>query len=109
MLAHARSLFTVDEKGNVRTKTDAPNTIPNADPGAWILTELRVKRPHWWPTSVGGGARGGSGAPAPQGLPGNPDCFKPGPTWNFTQQMVYSKQFGAEAAARAARLFGGGR
>lgn len=111
MLALARPLFALDPKtGAVRTKTDAPNTIPNADPASWMLTELRVKRPHYWPQSVGGGSTGSKGTPNPNGVPGDPSCFKPGSSnWNLTAQMRYAKTYGQEAANRAARLYGGGR
>jgi hypothetical protein len=110
MLALARPLFTLDPKtGAVRTKADAPNTLPNADPASWMLTELRVKRPHYWPMSIGGGAKGSSARDNPNGVPGDASCFRPGATFNLTGQMRYAKQYGEAAARKASQLFGGGR
>lgn len=106
----ARPLFTVDPKtGAVRTKADAPNTVPNCDPAAWIMGEYRVKRPHHFPLSVGGSAKGSRGNSEHPSVPGDTSAFKPGPTWNLTGQGNYVKRYGVEAASRAARLYGGGR
>jgi len=106
-LTLARGAFALDDKGNVRTKDDIPNTLPGVDPATWIVAELRAKRPHWWPTSQGGGARGGKGVGNPT-VPGDASCFKPGPTFNLTAQGQYAKTYGMAAAERASQLFGGG-
>ncbi|MBL0871638.1 MAG: hypothetical protein IBJ18_13790 [Phycisphaerales bacterium] len=56
----------------------------------------------WWPSSVGGGAK----PPALGVGVGAPDCFKPGPTWNVTQQAAYEAQHGSAAALAAAARWG---
>jgi hypothetical protein len=108
-LALARPLFTVDAKtGAVVTKTDAPNTVPGQNAEAWIVSELRAKRSHWWPKSQGAGARGGGALPS-----GGADdsCFDPSsPNYNFTKQLAAEAKYGAEFADKArARYRGRGR
>lgn len=103
----ARGLFEVGEDGSVRTRSDASDTLPGIDPSAWIHAELKARRSHYWPASVGGGARGaGGGTPGPAG---DTSCFKPGPTWNLTAQFSYEARFGSKAADDARRRYGGGR
>lgn len=102
-LAIARPLFAVNERGEVLTKADAPNTVPNVGAQAWAFGELRGKRPHWFPPSLGGGARGGR---SPHAAPADDRCFKPGATWNVTAQMRYADTHGDGAAASAARRHG---
>lgn len=104
-LALARSIFSIDETGAVRTRKDAANTLPGIDPAAWIHGELKAKRPFWWPTSVGGGSKGGGGVP----VGGDDSCFRPGPTWNLTAQFAYEARHGAGAADAARRRYGGVR
>lgn len=55
--------FVVNDKGQVVTKPDAKDTIPNASPAAWVQGELKAKAARFWPTSIGGGAEGGGFAP----------------------------------------------
>lgn len=101
-LSIARSLFTVDEAGQVKTRTDAPNTVPGVDPSTWIVAELRTKRPHWWPLSQGGNARGSRGEPNPNGLPGDPSVFdKSSRSFSVTGQGAYYRRWGPDATARA--------
>lgn len=106
-LALARPLFTVDAKtGAVVTKSDAPNTVPGANPEAWIVAELRTKREHWWPKSIGGGARGAGFLPS-----GGADdsCFDPrSPNYNFTAQLAAEARFGPAFADRARQRYGRG-
>jgi hypothetical protein len=99
----ARPLFGVDEKGNVRTKPDAPDTLPNADPAAWIHSELKARRSHYWSLSVSGGAKGISGI----GHVGGPsiDCFKPG-KHNLTEQFALVSAHGASAVRSALQRAG---
>lgn len=74
----ARGLFSVEEKGEVRTRKDANETLPGIDPSSWIHAEVKDKRSHYWPASTGGGARdGGTLVGAARG---DTSCFKPGPT-----------------------------
>lgn len=52
---------------NVVTRDDAADTLPGVEPAAWIVGQLRARRPHNWPTSIGGGASGGRAHGAPLG------------------------------------------
>lgn len=97
-----RGVFVVDANGEVRTKADTPNVIPNVDPAQFVHGVVKSQRGHWWPNSVGGGARGS----AVQLNAGAPDCFKPGPTWNVTQQAHFESQHGSAAALAAAARWG---
>lgn len=105
-LALARPLFTVDAKtGAVVTKPDAPNTVPGANAEAWIVAELRTKRPHWWALSAGGNAKGAGFLPS-----GGADdsMFNPrSPNYNFTAQLAAEARFGPAFADRARQRYGG--
>lgn len=105
-LALARALFTVDAKtGAVVTKSDAPNTVPGANAEAWIVAELRTKRPHWWALSQGAGARGAGYLPS---AGADDSCFNPrSPNYNFTAQLAAEARFGPEFADRARQRYGG--
>jgi hypothetical protein len=92
----------VDAKGEVRTKPDAPGVLPSVDPAQFVHGVVRAERGHWWPSSVGGGAK----PPALGVGVGAPDCFKPGPTWNVTQQAAYEAQHRSAAALAAAARWG---
>lgn len=98
-LAMARGLFTVDEKGRVHTKPDAPNTVPGQSAETWAFSELRTKRPHWYPPSIGGGAKTpGAGFVSRV----DDSCFNPrSPNHNFTTQLAFEGRYGAKAAADA--------
>ncbi len=101
--------FTVDAKtGAVVTKPDAPNTVPGANAEAWIVAELRARRPHWWALSAGGNAKGAGFLPS-----GGADdsCFNPrSPNYNFTAQLAAEARFGPAFADRARQRYGrGGR
>lgn len=79
---------------------DANGITPGLAPAEWYK-DMQEKRPHWWPPSVGGGSRGGSG---PTGRDaGNP--WSPA-GWNITAQGRYMTQHGEAKAAEAARSVG---
>lgn len=100
----ARGLFEADEKG-VRTRKDAPNTLPGIDPAAWIVAELHSKRPHWFPTSQGGGARGAGFIPS---TGADDSCFDPrSPNYNFTAQLAQEAKFGPQFADKARARYRG--
>jgi len=99
VLLNGRSVFELDEAGRVVTRDGIEGLTPGLDPKAW-LTDMQDKRPHWWPTSEGGGANG-SGKNMPAG--GNPWSAK---SWNMTQQGAYLKEHGAEKAQQMARQAG---
>lgn len=53
------NIFEVAEDGAVVTKQGLRNVAAGITPDVW-LSDMKEKRPHWWPASQGGGA-GGSG------------------------------------------------
>lgn len=74
---------------------------PGANAEAWIVAELRAKRPHWWPLSSGGGAKGAGGLPPSAGV----DLlgFRSG---NVTAMMSAIGTDGEAAVLRALRQSG---
>lgn len=97
----ADRVFEVGEDGKVRTK-DQVGVTPGVAPDVW-LTEMQSKRPHWWPESQGGGAKGGKGG---GGFPQNPWSSQ---HWNLTEQgrMVKENPARAEQMAKAAGSYVG--
>lgn len=95
ILMYAERLFDIDEDGKVTTK-DNVGVTPGLDPKAW-LKDRQADKPHWWPRSAGGGARGSD--KGPQG--DNPFSAK---SWNVSAQaaLVKSDPKKAEAMATAA-------
>lgn len=91
--------FEVTEDGAILTR-DAGGITPGLDPTSW-LTEIQEKRRHWWPESVGGGAKGSGGT---GGLGGkNPFSAE---NWNMTAQGQMLKEHGAEKTERMAKAAG---
>lgn len=106
-----RGVLEVTDKGEVRTKA-APNVVPGQTAEQFIVGQLRTLRPHYWPASIGAGAKG-AGFAAHAG----PDvsCFKGG---TLTAQYALVARVGERAAIEACRrsgivppawLIGGGR
>lgn len=95
----AERVFDVGDDGTVTVK-DQVGFTPGVAPDVW-LTELQPKRPHWWPESSGGGARGGRDNGS--GLTKNPWSKE---AWNITEQGRYMQQHGPEKAAQMAELAG---
>lgn len=91
----AERMFELDEANNPVTK-DGVGVTPGLSPSVW-LTEMQPKRPHWWPASQGGGARGGSGG----GSVNNPWSKA---NWNRTEQnrITNTDRARAEQLARSA-------
>jgi hypothetical protein len=78
VLMLAERMFEINEDGSVTAK-DGVGVTPGVRPEVW-LTEMQNKRPHWWPISTGGGAKGsGSGS----GFANNPFAKD---TFNLTEQ-----------------------
>ncbi len=102
-----RGALEVNEKGEVVTKT-APNVIPGQSVEFFTVSQLRQMRPHYWPTSVGGGARGSGGRA--DGGAGDTSCFDPKhANYNLTAQGAYLRQHGQAAFDRARARYGGGK
>lgn len=55
--------FVVNDKGEVVVRPDAKDAIGGASPAAWVQSELKAKAPRFWPTSQGGGVKGGGFTP----------------------------------------------
>jgi hypothetical protein len=103
----ANQVFEVGDDGKtVQTKENPYGVTLGLSPEVF-LGEMQDKRPHWWPTSVGGGAQGsgntfGTGA-------GNPWAND---TWNMTKQGEYVRANGLDKAEQMAKAAGttiGGR
>jgi hypothetical protein len=93
-------VFEITEDGKVLTR-DNVGVTPGVNATAW-LQDLREKRPHWWPESVGGGSRGARGG----GAPGGPDNPWSSEGWNMTKQGQFLREHGAEKAKKAAEAAG---
>lgn len=104
-LLYAERMFEIDDSGKVVAK-DGVGLTPGIDPKTW-LSDMQEKRPHWWPNSQGGGAKGGNGSAGMAKNPWSKDH------WSVTEQGKYFNQHGqakSEKMAEAAgTTFGGGR
>lgn len=103
VILNAERLFEVTDDGQVVTK-DNVGVTPGVGAEVW-LTEMQPKRPHWWPDSSGGGARGNNGQGGNTGTnPFHKD------TWNVTQQgnLIRENRTRAEQMAKAAGTTIGG-
>lgn len=101
---HGKSVFEVTEDNRIITK-DVAGVTPGLTPNEW-LKDMQEKAPHWWPASVGGGSRGGTGG----GASSNPWTKE---QWNLTKQGAYVREHGEEKgramAERAGVQFGATR
>lgn len=100
VLMLAERVFEVAEDGRIVTK-DKVGCTPGIDPEIW-LQEMQEKRPHWWPESQGGGAKGSKPGAA---FGDNPWSEK---HWNLTKQGEVLRSQGeakAEQMAKAAGSF----
>lgn len=98
-LMYAERTFEVAEDGAIVTR-DGVGVTPGLTPKDW-LTDLKAKRPHWWPASEGAGAGGGGGR---GGASADNPWSKAG--WNLTKQGAYVNEHGEEAAGRMAKAAG---
>lgn len=94
VLVGERMFETVD--GKLLTKGDNGIT-PGLNPKEWAK-EMEEKRPHWFPTSVGGGAQGGKGGGS--SMKDNPFTAD---NWDVTKQGQLYKADPAKAAQMAER------
>lgn len=100
-MALAKPLFTLGSDGGIVTRDGAPNTVPGMTPDQWIVAQLRSARPHWWPLSSGGGAKGAGGLPPSAGV--DLSGFRSG---NVTAMMSAIGTYGEAAVLRALRQSG---
>lgn len=94
-------VLDIDETGNISVK---PGSGFTEGVGVDILfTELKEKRPHWWPASSGGGSRGGGGGTGAD----NPWTAA---NWNLTKQgeILRTDRNRAEQMAKSAGTTIGG-
>ena len=96
-------MFDFTDDGRLITKNDAGVT-PGLDPKEWAK-DMMEKRPHWWPVSVGGGSRGGTG-----GGVNDKDNPWSATGWSITRQGQAVTELGlakaGELAARAGSRIG---
>lgn len=98
VLLLAERVFEINEEGKVTAK-EGVGVTPGISPEVW-LSEMLDKRPHWWPSSIGGGARGGNGF---GGFANNPWSAE---NWNMTEQNRVYKTLGPEKAEQMAKSVG---
>ena len=89
--------FDVDDQGNVITADGA--STPGIGPDVW-MKDMKEKRPHWWPQSQGGGAKGNQ-----QGSTGSDNPWST-QGWNRTEQGRIIQEQGQEKAEQLARAAG---
>lgn len=96
------NIFEVAEDGAVVTKQGLRNVPAGITPDVW-LSDMKEKRPHWWPASQGGGA-GGSGG-------GNGTGVNPWTKDNWSieaqAQLVRTDSSKADRLAKAAGVYVG--
>ena len=91
----AERIMEVTEDGHVVTR-DNVGVAPGLDSDGW-LAEIQDSRPHWWPDSQGGGARGSTGA---GGMTGKNPFSHDG--WNMTAQGQLIREKGMDHAKKLA-------
>lgn len=91
-----QDVFELGDDGVPRTR-DGVGVTPGLGAEEW-LGEMKDKRPHWWPDSVGGGARGGSGG----GMMGDNPFAKGSMNLTKAGQLMQADATKAANMARAA-------
>lgn len=103
VLMHAERVFEISEEGEVQVK-DSVGFTPGVGADVW-MTDIKDKRPFWFPTSSGGGGKGsGTGG----GIGGNNPWSAT--NWNMTEQgqVVRADPKKADQLAKAAGTTVGG-
>ncbi|MGY2048904.1 hypothetical protein [Methylobacterium sp. JK268] len=102
VLLYGDRIFEIAEDGTVQTK-DGVGVTPGLKPEAW-LSDMKERRPHWWPTSQGAGSQGNRG-----GTGGGSNPFS-AEGWNMTEQgrLFREDPAKAERLAKAAGTTVGG-
>lgn len=102
VLMMAERVFEVQEDKSVTTR-DGVGCTPGIDAATW-LSEMQERRPHWWPSSTGGGSNGsGHGAAFAK----NPFSAE---NWNLTDQgkaFIQDKAKATRMAQVAGTTIGG--
>lgn len=97
----AERVFEIREDDGQIVTRDQVGVTPGIAADVW-LTEMVSQRPHWWPATQGGGARGGSGGGASFGG-SNPWALD---SWNMTKQGQVLNEHGREKADQMAASAG---
>jgi len=95
----ASTMLEKNDEGKWIVKSGIEGLTPGLGIDGW-LRDMQKLRPHWWPESEGGGARGGNGGTGFSGA--NPWSAK---TWNLTEQGKVFKD-NADLAGRLAKAAG---
>lgn len=96
---YAEGMFVKDEISGEWISKDEVGVSPGL-PAETVLGDLQATRSHWWPESVGAGAKGGKGG----GVSGaNPWTAA---NWNITAQTQFMKVHGMDKAKAAAQAAG---
>ena len=98
LLLLGERVFDVGDNGAVTVK-DQVGFTPGISPDVF-LSEIQEKRPHWWPESNGGGAKGGK---VGKGGASNPWSKE---HWNLTRQGEIIRSEGIEKANQYAKAAG---
>lgn len=94
-LLHARTMFSLDDKGNAVALGDDGKPVLGKDgktafsPSEWI-EGMKEKKPHWFPASASGGGSGGSGS-------GTRVVNKPASQMSTAEKAAYIKDNGLDA------------
>jgi len=95
----ADRVFERSEDGKTIVK-EGVGFVPGVDPSEFF-SELKDRKPHWWPESEGAGSKGSGGRGGKGGE--NPWSHD---GWNLTKQGAYVREHGREKADRMAKLAG---
>lgn len=96
----ASVMLEKDASGNLVTKDGIAGVTPGLSVKEWTKEMVKL-RPHWWPESEGGGARGGGSG---NGFAGNNPFSNE--HWSLTEQGQFLTANGREAADRLAKAAG---
>jgi len=99
-LFQAERLFEIREDDGAVVTRDGVGVTPGIDPATW-LAEIQDKKPHWWPGSVGGNAKGSGGG---GGFSGKNPWSADG--WNMTEQGRIVREKGKDTADKMAKAAG---
>ncbi len=99
VLLLANAVFEVADDEIILTRENRYGITPGLSAEVF-LQEMQDKRPHWWPNSIGGGARGSRDG---KGFANNPWSKE---HWNMTEQGKIVTEHGDERADQMAKSAG---